>query len=218
MNKLLLMLAIGSALACAGCNKGLTEDRGATAATEAPAEMKDVLAEVQATNSVVVTVPAQAPAAGNTAAPQPRFPALLSSERTLMESDSLSAAKVTQIIKTDKFDKFVDRLKSDAAADPLAQDLTLAERKRWEGKLGDKASLGEFACGLSVCAGTIGLGGNTAFYDGIVDDFLQNGPQGGSLLDYRVDLGNGSYEQRFVMSLDPTVRGVTFNGQAPGAK
>lgn len=217
MNKLLIALAVVGALACAGCDKGRAEDRGRTIAIETSSEMKGVLAQVQATNSAVVTVPDQAPAAGGTAAP-PRFPALLNSERTLMESDSLSAAKVTQIIKTDRFEEFVEQLGSDAAVDPLAQDLTLAERKRWEAKLGDKAALREFACGLSVCAGTIGLGGNTAVYDGIADDFLQNGPQGGSLLDYRVDLGNGSYQQRFVMSLDPAVHGVTFNAHAPAKR
>lgn len=216
MNKLILSFAVGSALACAGCSRGPDVASGPVSQQVDLAEVGDEVPAVQSTHSVATTqaVSATTVVEGGSAVP-PRFPALLKTERTVVEGSGLSVAKVTSFIKTNKFDEFVSQLSSDSGVDPLAQDLTRAERERWVNRLGGQASLSQFACGLTVCAGSISLGANTALYDRIVDEYLKSGSHGGSLLDYRVNLGNGNFEQRFVMSVDPKVNGITFDGHPP---
>lgn len=166
---------------------------------------------VKATNSAVATPATTGPRSTSVPASGSRFAEMLLSERSVIDGAGISVAKVTRVIKTDDFGKFVRDLANESAADPLAQDLTALERKRWEGKLGSEARLRHFACGLSVCAGSIALGDNVGVYDRISDDYLSNGTQPGSLLDYRLDRGGGDYEQRFVMSVDPAVAGITFD-------
>lgn len=207
-----------AALSLAGCidkqpESKVPADRN-TASLSTPE--RDVASTgVEATSSVVVSpVAINGPTVGKVAT-RPRFAEILPSENRVIEGKGLSVSKVTGIIKTDQFAKFVAQLSVESAIDPLAQDVTASERARWENQLAGEAPLRDFACGLSVCAGRIELGSNTALYDRISDEFLKNGSQGGSLLDYRVDLGNGNFEQRFVISHDPSVGGITFGGGLP---
>ena len=216
MNKPIFVLAIAGILACMGCTRepsgGQAEDVGRAAAA---ALAVDLPARVQATNAASGNRTASHPTGNDRAAGKPRFPALLDAEQGVVDGAGLSVAKVAKVIRTEEFARFVQRLSSESGADPLAQDLTAAERERWTARLGNRAALSAFACGLTVCAGSIALGADTALYDAIAEEFLANGTQGGSLLDYRVDLGNGDFEQRFVMSVDPAVDGVTFEGRGP---
>jgi hypothetical protein len=39
---------------------------------------------------------------------------------------------------------------------------------------------------------------------------MEAGPPNASLLDFPVKLDNGEFEQRFVMSVDPDLKGVRF--------
>ena len=204
------------ALACIGCGRQEQEAIGMPGAAVDTQTRAETFSGLQATNTAVVSEGSNSGPA--TAAPvRPRFDTLLASERRVIEGDGLSVSRVTQVISNQGFGKFVAKLAAEAASDPLAQDLAAAERKRWETQLAGQAVLGEFACGLSVCAGSIELGANTAVYDRIADDYLRNGTTGGSLLDYRVERGDGTFQQRFVMSVDPTVDGLTFDNP-PGGK
>jgi hypothetical protein len=211
MNKLILAFAVGCAVASASCNRHEGDRRSGATDASGLADAQLPVNGVQATNSAVVGKVESSGSAGAPARARPRFGTLLASEATVIEGEGLSVARVTQVITGREFPRFVEKLAAEAATDPLAQDLVAAERKRWEGKLAGRGSLGSFACGLSVCAGSIDLGANTAAYDEIANDYLAHGSQGGSLLDYRVDRGDGTFEQRFVMSVDPAVSGVTFN-------
>ena len=61
-----------------------------------------------------------------------------------------------------------------------------------------------------MCAGTISLGKNSSVYRKFSDHFLENGPANASLLDYPITLDSGDFEQRFVMSVDPDLKGITI--------
>lgn len=219
--KTLVIAVLTACCLVTGCQKGnpanTATDRAA--ATSVQADSSGLVAGVTATNSAVVAPkPAQRAHAVSNNTKTPRFADMLPSERRVIDGAGISVPKVTKVIKTDDFSKFVQGLAVESAADPLAQDLTIAERSRWESQLGREARLKDFACGLSVCAGSIELGRNVALYDRISDSYLSNGTQAGSLLDYRVNRGNGNYEQRFVMSVDPAISGITFNARQPATK
>jgi hypothetical protein len=53
------------------------------------------------------------------------------------------------------------------------------------------------------------MGKDSSVYKAFSDNFLANGPANASLLDYPVTLDNGDLEQRFVMSVDPNLKGIT---------
>lgn len=211
--KIYAIVAVATICATVGCEKtaqesispsdsqGISEQSNAAVHADGVKATTSTVATPAATGARLTFVPASGA----------RFPEMLPSERSVIDGAGISVAKVTAVIKTDDFGKFVRDLANESAADPLAQDLTALERKRWEGKLGGEARLRDFACGLSVCAGSIALGNNVGVYDRISDDYLSNGTQPGSLLDYRLDRGGGDYEQRFVMSVDPAVAGITFD-------
>jgi hypothetical protein len=187
-----------------------------TAATTSGAErakiglavgLNDAHIKVEATNGPVARAArqysARQPSAGRA---RPRMP----SEELVIQSEEVSAGKVGRLIRSEKFDAFVDRLSSESNRSPLAQDATEMERKSIEEFFGDKGRLRNFACGTSVCAGTIAMGKDASAYRKFSDHFLENGPANASLLDYPITLDNGEFEQRFVMSVDPDLEGITI--------
>lgn len=142
------------------------------------------------------------------AAADTRFPALLHSEKPLLEQGGLSASRVAEVIRTPAFNRLLAELEEEVARDPLAQDVTTAQRRQWERWREGQATLHAFACGLSLCVGTVRTGGDGSGYALAAKRFLAHGPPGSSLGEHRVDLGNGLYEHRFVMTHDPAVKGV----------
>lgn len=218
MNKLILALAIGCSLIGSGCKKEQAERATALSMAHAvtPSEASEASPASQAPGSSVVTQSRSNASGAGMGNQKQRFPSFLSAEMAVIESGGLSVDKVAPIIQTEMFSKFIDRLAAEAATDPLAQEVAVAERARLDRQLKGQAHLREFACGLSVCAGSIYLGSNTAVYDSMVDNFITDGTQAGTFLDHRFDLGSGKFEHRFVMSLDPEISGITGRISPPG--
>jgi hypothetical protein len=209
-------VAVVVTCALVGCNEQKNEGALAIAHTRPGTgpilseSTSDVPVGVQATNRATR---AQGDSiARNTAMSAPRFNSTLPAERDVISGSGLSVAKVTRIIRTREFEKFLDQLRSEADQDPLAQDATTAQGDVIRKQLDHTAALRDFSCGLSVCAGIVELGKTPSAYDRFADAYLAGVGQTGSLLDYRVDLGGGRFEQRFVMSYDPAVNGITFPG------
>lgn len=209
MRNVALILLITGALGAVGCKREAAAPIATPAITKfdevATPEEREGLPAVQATNS-----PAQRRVQPADITGPKRFPALLSAEKAVIESDALSPRRISPLIESDGFGKYIDYLANQAAGDPLAQDMTVAQQRRLERQLKGQAHLRQFACGLSICAGIIDLGSNTGVAKRIVDEFLANGAQegGGAIMDFQHDLGNGNFEQRFVMSLDPAISGI----------
>jgi len=155
-------------------------------------------------------------AAAPVAIRQPLHPerqqALLATEARLMKDGSLWVPQITPLIKDDRsFRKLQEQLALEAARDPLAQDMTDAQRKAFMSRLDGKARLGNMACGLSLCVGVVDWGGNGKGLDDFTNAFLSDPSLSGySLVDYKVDLGKNNVEQRFVLSVDPGAQGIVM--------
>jgi hypothetical protein len=202
------------ALACmffqSACSKpaapAVGEARGKQlAAAVAPEETVDF--KIEATNSAIVRP--SGPDASPMALPRKAIP-VLPSESLVIQSGGVSADRVGSIIRSDRFDGFVSRLAEESNKDPLAQEVAALEKKDIEDFFGDRAYLRNFACGTSVCAGTVAMGRDATIYRQFSDHFMEAGPPNASLLDFPVKLDNGEFEQRFVMSVDPDLKGVRF--------
>ena len=141
---------------------------------------------------------------------EPPTQATLPSESLVIQGNAVSTAKVGGLIRSEKFDAFVSKLASESYANPLSQDVTAMEKERLENFFGAKGAIRNFACGTGICAGTITLGKDPSVYKKFSDDFLANGLANASLLDYQVQLDNGEFEQRLVMSVDPNLKGVAI--------
>lgn len=135
----------------------------------------------------------------------------LPAERRLLQGDHLSAAAAEAMLKSDRFIDRVREFEAEAARDRDAQDLTNAYRKQVEQALAE-GRLMAFACGLSVCAGSIRTPSAQAYADWS-EAFASNpGAPIYSQVDYPVERAEGDYENRFVISIDPAANGVTAPG------
>lgn len=183
------------------------EHQGTNDAGQSTASLEEQIGsfEIRATNSAV----AQKNVGNMHQAPSPsRNKPMLSAERSVVEPGGLSVRKIASLMKSNDFEKFLEDLRTEAATDPLAQDLTAAEKKKLERDFNGRANIRSFACGLSICAGVIELGDTPAVFDEFAKNFLDSGPATASLLNYRVDLGNGQFEERFIISADPSIQGI----------
>jgi hypothetical protein len=108
-----------------------------------------------------------------TARKQPQ--ATLPSENLVIQGNAVSADSAGRLIRSEKFDAFVSTLAAESYANPLAQEVTAVEKEWLESFFGKKESLRNFACGTSICAGTIALGTDRSLYKKFSDDFLENG-------------------------------------------
>jgi hypothetical protein len=172
-------------------------------------QIKTTEFKVEATNSAIVQATQQSVSSQTSMQSPPHVQSNLPSESLVIQAGGVSTEKVGNLLQSGKFDAFVSRLSAESNKNPLAQDVTAMEKKGLDDFFGEKANLRNFACGTSVCAGTVAMGKDSSVYKAFSDNFLANGPANASLLDYPVTLDNGDLEQRFVMSVDPNLKGIT---------
>lgn len=207
-------MASAALLLLVACTQDPAADRVPPAQTEGrTARLEASGSRFKVTATHAFASPAVAEHQAGQAAPVGQ-PAVLKSEAVVMQAGHLAAAKVAALVKGDAFDSFVAQLRNEAAADPLASDHTDAQRRVLEERLGDTGPLQAFACGLAICAGTVGRGDDPAAFERFTDAFLQDGPPGANLLYHRFDRGGGDFEDRFVITTDGQGGGVLFPGGA----
>lgn len=134
-----------------------------------------------------------------------RMTAMLPTERTFLRDNAISVEAVGGVIKSKDFHKIVQQLSLESAKDPLAQDVSDLQKQTLTERLTDIGHLDTFACGLTVCAGSIDIGNDVDGYQSFVTNSNSNPSNTYSYMDYLADAGNGNFEARFVMSVDPGV-------------
>lgn len=134
--------------------------------------------------------------------------AALPIERSLLRNGALSVEQVGRVIQTRDFAKLVERFALESATDPLAQDMTSLQSSTLERQLDGVGHLNGFACGLSLCAGSINIGRNIDGYQQFVDGSNKQPSNTYSYMDYLAETGDGMFEVRFIMSVDPAANGI----------
>lgn len=148
----------------------------------------------------------------------PRFPKVLPSEKTLLEGDAVSVQSAAKVLKSADFGDFVENLAEESAKDPIAQDMEKLQRGALEQRIAKlkAGQLQSLACGLSVCVGSIDLGDNLEASKRFSADFVNNPSSVAfSLIDHQYKISDDHYEKRFVISVDPGVRGLTVPREGP---
>lgn len=137
-----------------------------------------------------------------------RNPSFLPEERAFLVDGAVSVDAVERKITTREFSKFVESLSLESASDTLAQDMTTNIKKdldnRWE-RIG---RIEAFACGLSLCAGYADIGRNLDAYHQVTTNPDLRSPHIYNYLDYLAERPDGTYQARFVMSVDPSIISV----------
>ena len=213
MNRIIASAVVAcmvSLCSCSGHEDSMTAvSRDTQTEDNASTPIKSSEFKVEATNSAIVQAAQQAISSQAPMQSRHQTQSNLSSESLVLQAGSVSTEKVGNLLQSERFDAFVSRLSAESNKNPLAQDVTAMEKKGLEDFFGAKANLRNFACGTSICAGTVAMGKDSSVYKAFSDNFLANGPANASLLDYPITLDNGDLEQRFVMSVDPGLKGIT---------
>ena len=142
-----------------------------------------------------------------------RLMTLLPTEQTFLRNGSVSVDAVGRVIQTREFGKVVQQLALESATDPLAQDMSKLQSQQLKRNLEGVGHISAFACGLTICAGSIDIGNNLESYQQFVDASNKNPSGSYSYMDYLAETGNGNFEARFIMSIDPNANGVTGRGR-----
>lgn len=212
MNQTILLIAaicMTSLCSCSEHEDSVTNvSRDTQAASTASVQIQSADFKVEATNSAIAQATPEPVSSQTSMQSQPHDQPNLPSENLVIQAGGVSTEKVGNLLQSEKFDAFVNRLSAESNKNPLAQDVTAMEKKGLEDFFGEKANLRNFACGTSVCAGTVAMGKDSSIYKSFSDNFLANGPANASLLDLPITLDNGDLEQRFVMSVDPSLKGI----------
>lgn len=135
--------------------------------------------------------------------------ATLPAEQSLLRNGAISVEQVGAVIQTRDFAKLIEQFALESATDPLAQDMTSLQSRDMERRLDGVGRLNGFACGLSLCAGSINIGRNNDAYQRFVDASNQQPSNAYSYMDYLADNGDGTFEARFIMSVDPEANGIS---------
>ncbi|WP_180880372.1 hypothetical protein [Stenotrophomonas maltophilia] len=136
----------------------------------------------------------------------------LAAESVLMQDGALSVEQSDAILTSDKvFEKTVRAFADDAGKRPEAQDLTAHYRQAIARSLGKDESLGEFACGYSLCIGSVRIG-SAEEYEAWTEKFgLDTAAPTYSFSGLSKKLDQRNHEGRFVFSTDPAARSMIAN-------
>lgn len=211
MRFLLVVMLVSSAISMGACGREesqpFNDERDAFAAspeatTASPEEARANAGEVGDSESNRV-------ASGSQGRRGPE--AYLPSERMLLTDDSQSVAaqKVELTLRSEDFAEYVRRLGEEMARDREAQDLAKFYKDTIEQQL-DELQIDQFACGVSVCVGSVLDSAGNAKFDAWVKEFF-NSPSTphSSFIYLPLDRGDGVIENRFFFSSDPGVEGIT---------
>lgn len=134
-------------------------------------------------------------------------------EKFFLVDGQLSLAAAQKSMTGDRYDKHLQMLETQMATEPDAMDLAktyqtaIAEQLR---KAGADIAAQRFACGTSMCMGSI-RSQSEAWQERWWQDFIENGDTPHSIsLRHAVDLGGGLYEFRFMFVSDPGVNSVVI--------
>lgn len=159
------------------------------------------------------------PHIAGTSAMQERPPAYLPTESAFLahQGTSVSQEAVASALKSKDFDDLMLAMSSDMGGDSAAQDLTRIYRTAIERELGPGARLTSFACGTTLCAGSIhARGTNDAFSEWERNFGTTNGVPAYVLMTMVFDRGENYFENRFFFSTDPAANSVNVPaGSAP---
>lgn len=133
----------------------------------------------------------------------------LAAESAMMQDGALSVEQSDAILVSDKvFEKTVQAFADDAGKRPEAQDLTAHYKQAIARSLGKNESLGEFACGYSLCIGSVRTG-SAEEYEAWTEKFgLDAAAPTYSFSGLSKKLDQRNYEGRFVFSTDPAARSM----------
>lgn len=141
---------------------------------------------------------------------------VMAEQRILKPGGVFDGAALSSTMNSGQFPKFVDALKSQSGSSPLASDINqmygdaISEQV---GKLGNELQLRDFACGETVCAGTIDSMSREAWDAWIRDNASDPRTKAYVFTEHQIDNGNGSTEHRFIFSTDPDSRTISVTGQ-----
>lgn len=127
----------------------------------------------------------------------------------MMQDGALSVEQSDAILVSDKvFEKTVQAFAHDAGKRSEAQDLTAHYKQAIARSLGKNESLGEFACGYSLCIGSVRTR-SAEEYEAWTEKFgLDAAAPTYSFSGLSKKLGQQNYEGRFVFSTDPAARSM----------
>ena len=138
--------------------------------------------------------------------------AYLPTEQKFMVEGATNLDAVQVALHQEDFSKVIESFGSDTGMDPSAQDLTQIYRALIEEQVkysGSRLAVTGFACGLSLCAGSMRYGSHSnAFEEWIQVFFEDKRTPSYNFVDSFVGLSPEENEGRFFFSIDPTLREV----------
>lgn len=173
---------------------GLAPQTGSSARHEtSPHDSGSTTAHVRQTTHTAPVVPLQS------------VMGLLSTEESFVDQDGISTSMAFQMLSSsENLAKAIERMTADASGSMEAQDLSRHYRSAIARAVGDNGDIESFACGLSLCAGSVRTRTSDegdAWRYRFLDD--SSARTYGNVSDVE-DLG-GVYETRFMFSTDPAV-------------
>lgn len=140
----------------------------------------------------------------------------VTAEQSLLRPGGVfDGGSLSSTIRSGQFSKFVDALRSQSGSSPLATDINqmygdaISEQV---GKLGNEIQLRDFACGETICAGTIDSSSQNAWGAWLKDNASDPRTKAYVFTEHQIDNGNGSVEHRFIFSTDPGSKKISVTG------
>lgn len=135
-------------------------------------------------------------------------PGFLAAESTLVADRGVSAQVATEVLSsTERFSKAIQTMERDALTSSEAQDLAVHYRSAVLRAVGSDGAVESFACGLSVCAGSV-----RSRLDVDQDAWISRLNDDTSALTFSyvdtVERIGGFNESRFVFSTDPALNAI----------
>ena len=137
----------------------------------------------------------------------------LAFESAMLQGSALSFDQAMLALQGDAFDHYLSLIAQQSMRVPEAAELTDAYSRTLQAALKDTPGLSmqNFACGLSLCAGTISTASGTDAAQ--VEQWRQSLSLAGntpaySMIDVTVDGKDGRVEHRFIFSSDASINGI----------
>jgi hypothetical protein len=137
----------------------------------------------------------------------------LAFESAMLQGSELSLDQAMLALKGDAFDHYLALIAQQSMRVPEAAELTDAYSRTLQAALKENPALSmqNFACGLSLCAGTISTGGRADAAQ--VEQWRQSLSLAGntpaySMIDVTVPGKDGRVEHRFIFSSDARINGI----------
>jgi hypothetical protein len=131
------------------------------------------------------------------------------------KAGALAGEKAGLVLASEDFDDLVRSLDESMATDRDAADMATFYEQQIERQLPENSALGDLACGMSVCIGSVRDSAAGSAGEAWVLEFTQSpDTPHHSFIYAQVALDPSNVETRFVISTDPAFGGITI--PAPG--